>query len=270
MKKGSLALFDLSNVTLVQENKILLKNVHLSFQLGGITAILGANGAGKSTLFRTLLGEYQATTGKVCFNQKPLHKYSQKSLSQQRAYIAQQASSMFNLLTIDYLVLARFQRQESDAYSQNLALDIAKQFNITHLLMRDMTQLSGGELQLIEYTRAYLQLYDGGNFNRKCLLLDEPASALDIKQTRILYGHLQDFCRRGGTVIIIDHNINAVSALASHLVLMKHGKILQHGSKKSVFTQSNLDICFDTQGHVLNNRTNTNKHSIYHLNENAF
>lgn len=244
-------MFKLTNVDVTVTQRHLLKSINLDFKENAITTILGANGAGKSTLFKTLLGEYQPQKGQVYFAQQTLASFDSKTLSLQRAYIAQKSHSLFNMLTIDYLILARLQYQESEKYSQNLVLDVAKKFAVTHLLMRDITQLSGGESQIIEFTRAYLQLWNGDNFSGKCMLLDEPASALDIKQTQILYQHLSDFCQAGGTVIIIDHNINDVSALASQVVLLKNGEILANGPKHRVFTQANLDLCFETQGQVI-------------------
>ena len=258
-------MYNLDKVSVKVGQNTLLQNIDLYFEQGAITTILGANGAGKSTLFKTLLGEHKPQTGQVKYAQQSLSAYNTKDLSLKRAYIAQHNSAMFNLLTFDYLLLARIQHNESDAYSQNLVLDVAKRFAITELLMRDISELSGGELQLIEYTRAYLQLFSQHNegFKSKCLLLDEPASALDIKQTRILYQHLQDFSNAGGTVIIIDHNINAVSALASHVVLLKAGKVLASGPKSEVFTTDNLDACFDTRGNMISNSQSANK--VYHL-----
>lgn len=259
-------MFELSNVTVKAGQQKLLSRINLRFELGGITAIIGANGAGKSTLFKCLLGEYPIAAGYICFKGKAINDFTIADLSMQRAYIAQVKPSMFSMLVLEYLLLARMQYIESAKYSENVVLTVANTFSINHFLMRDLTTLSGGELQLIEFVRAYLQLYESNSMAGKCLLLDEPASALDIKQTRLLYQHLKAFQKQFGTVIIIDHDINQVAALASHIVFLKNGKSLCYGESRKVFSKSNLDECFDTHGSVIykDSHKNQNIH-VYHL-----
>jgi ABC-type cobalamin/Fe3+-siderophores transport system ATPase subunit len=259
-------MFSVEEITIVAGRQQLLSEVTLQFESNSITAILGANGAGKSTLFKSLLGEYPLTKGHVRLNGKAISLYSLGQLSKMRAYIAQVKTGFFSMLVHEYLQLARLQYPESDKYSENLILTLAEQFQIAHLLMRDVTYLSGGELQLIEFVRAYLQLYQSANMQGKCLLLDEPASALDIKQTRLLYGHLKTFQQQGGTVIIIDHNINAVANIATNLVLIKDGKLLAEGSRKAVFNKTILDTCFETNGQIILNKANDAvENSIYQV-----
>ena len=256
-------MFSLQGVSVSIGQRELLSNIDLYIEPQTITAIMGANGAGKSTLFKCLLGEFPVTSGQVTFKQQNISEYSQSELSRYRAYIAQAKPKMFNMLVLEYLLLARIQYIESTKYSENLVLEIAKQFNIMGFLMRDITTLSGGESQIIEFVRAYLQLYETNNMQGKCLLLDEPASALDIKQTRLLYQHLQAFAQQGGTVIIIDHDINQAASLANNLVLIQAGKVLANGGTHTVFTQHNLDACFATNGQMI--QSASHKANFYHL-----
>lgn len=258
-------MFELCNVSIKVGKKALLSNVNLRFEPAQISAVMGANGAGKSTLFKCLLGEYPLAQGHIKFNKQCISDFSLRDLSKQRAYIAQAKPNMFSMLVLEYLLLARIQYIESSKYSENLVLTISKQFSVTGLLMRDVTTLSGGEMQLIEFVRAYLQLYETHSMQGKCLLLDEPASALDIKQTRLLYKHLTAFQQQSGTVIIIDHDINQVGALATNIAFIKHGGVQRYGESSAVFTQSNLDECFDTKGRVVSGIHQSA--NFYHLTE---
>lgn len=255
-------MYKLRNVSIEVSGKLLLSNINVDFVAQQITAIIGANGAGKSTLFKSLLGEFPMLHGQIEFANQALDAHSIRSISRQRAYIAQAKPNIFNMLVLDYLMLARTQYIESSKYSQNLVLGIAKRFDISDFLMRDISTLSGGELQIIEFVRAYLQLFEADDMHGKCLLLDEPASALDIKQTRFLYQYLKHFAEQKGTVIIIDHDINQVSNLADNVVLLKAGKVLASGKSDSVFTQSSLDECFDTKGQLI--KSSLHKTSFYH------
>jgi ABC-type cobalamin/Fe3+-siderophores transport system ATPase subunit len=256
-------MFELSNVNVKVGHNNLLSSLNLRFEEGRISAIMGANGAGKSTLFKCLLGEYPLATGDVYFKGKTIDDFTIADLSMQRAYIAQIKPSMFSMLVLEYLLLARMQYNESAKYAESLVLTIATQFSITHFVMRDLTTLSGGELQLVEFVRAYLQVYETDNMEGKCLLLDEPASALDIKQTRQLYKHLKAFQKQLGTVIIIDHDINQVATLASNIAFLKKGELLCYGKSHDVFSKPNLDECFDTEGKIISSANHNNY--FYHL-----
>jgi ABC-type hemin transport system ATPase subunit len=256
-------MFELSNVSVEIGNKKLLDGITCTFRPNQITAILGANGAGKSTLFKSLLGEYPLETGGVIFAGKSILSYTLAELSKHRAYIAQAKISMFSMPVFEYLALARIQYIESNKHSHNLVLEVSTTFEVTHLLMRDISQLSGGEWQLVEFVRAYLQLYEESNMQGKCLLLDEPASALDIKQTKIFYGHLKIFQQNGGTAILIDHSINAVADLASDIVLVKYGKILAQGPKQQIFSETLLNDCYETQGQLLQHSQQST--AVYHV-----
>jgi iron complex transport system ATP-binding protein len=256
-------MYELSQVSLIKNRRTLLDKVSVKFEVGKINSIIGANGAGKSTLIKCLLNEHVLSHGRILFNQQPINELSLVQLSMQRAYIAQSKPTVFNMPTIEYLNLARFQYRESDKFTENLVINVAQELGIGRLLLENSSQLSGGELQLVELVRAYLQLYQGRSMQGKCLVLDEPASALDIKQTQIFYRHLHDFSAQGGTVIIIDHDINSVAELSDFILLLKEGRTLAQGPTHQVFTQHNLDMCFDTQGELLPSQDASS--SRYHL-----
>ncbi|MBT1450595.1 ABC transporter ATP-binding protein [Glaciecola sp. XM2] len=237
-------------------NKALLKDINVSFEVNTITAIIGANGAGKSTLFNALLGELPVESEHILFCHKPLSHYSLNELAKQRAFVAQHHRLAFSLPVFEYLLLAREHLCESESDAFAALQQACSDFQILHLLEQDMARLSGGEAQLIEFTRAYLQLYpsNAGSLSAplqdKCLLLDEPASALDIKQTKRLYQFLLAFKAQGGTVVLIDHDINAMASIADNMVLLKEGSVLAAGSTEQVFVEPMLNTCFDVHGNL--------------------
>ncbi|WP_371196237.1 ATP-binding cassette domain-containing protein [Glaciecola sp. SC05] len=262
-------MFECQNLTYKSAQRTLLNNINLCFERNKITAIIGANGAGKSTLFKALLGELGHCDGAVLFQGHPLLAHSLISLAEHRAFVAQQHNLSFSLPVFEYLLMAREHIHESMSTAYEIVQNTSVDFQILHLLEQDITRLSGGEAQLVEFTRAYLQLcehddnefayppeeYGGRNqtlypqtLANKCLLLDEPASALDIKQTKRLYQHLLMFKNQGATVILIDHDVNAMASIADNIVLIKGGMVLAAGPSEKVFAQSHLNACFDVQG----------------------
>lgn len=248
----------------------LLNNINFEFARNKITAILGANGAGKSSLLKVLLHQHKASRGEVLFDEIVLADQSLSTLAKARAYVAQKQFINLNLKVFEYLLLARQHINEDMDMATDLVSASAHEYGITKLLNHELTAVSGGELQLIEFTRAYLQLADlsqtaSNTLNNKCLLLDEPASALDIKQTQHLYTYIQRFKNLGGTVILVDHDINAMAAIADDIVMMKGGEVMASGEVKQVFTQSAINQCFDIQGQLLlPNTTHSASHAIFH------
>lgn len=241
-------MFKCNNITVIRQHRRLLDNIHASFAKGRITAIIGANGAGKSTLLKVLLGEFPELCIDVKFHSRYLNDYCLEELAKQRAYVSQHNRPAFSLAVFEYLLLARELYCEPCRQSHAIVQKIADMFDITRLLERDLGLLSGGEAQLIEFARAYLQLYEENGVEDKCLLLDEPASALDIKQTSQLYQHMLNIRAQGATIILVDHDINAMAAVADDIMLLKQGQLLAHGCKSKVYTAESLNLCFDVDG----------------------
>ncbi|WP_395344507.1 ATP-binding cassette domain-containing protein [Ningiella sp. W23] len=263
-------MFECRHLRLAIRHKRLLNDICVSFASKKITAIIGANGAGKSTLLKALLGEYAELSGEVKFSDNPLASFSLKSLAKTRAYVSQHNQPSFSLAVFEYLLLPRELYEESAQDSQAIVQMAAELFGIKGLLSQDIMALSGGEAQLVEFTRAYLQLYDGHrsqSLQGKCLLLDEPASALDVKQTSHLYRYLLQICQQGATVILVDHDINAMAEIAHDILLIKQGYIVAFGAKDTVFTQANLNTCFDVNGSFadLHTARQSLSQSIYHV-----
>lgn len=265
-------MFDGKNITLRRQNRVLLNNITARFAMGKITAIMGANGAGKSTLLKVLLGEFSEVIDNIHFHNRALKNYALAELAKKRAYVSQHAKPSFSLAVFEYLLLPREIYSETEASTHAIVQTAASMFGIHRLLERDLMQLSGGEAQLVEFTRAYLQLYHQQGLHGKCLLLDEPASALDVKQTSLLYRHLLHIRSQGVTVILVDHDINAMAEVADNLVLLKHGCLIATGPKREVYTQEKLNECFDVRGGLtylqntdLAHSSYTTEHAVYHV-----
>lgn len=244
-------MFKLANILLKREGRVLLDIPKLHITERAITSVIGANGAGKSTLFKVLLSEISINHGEVQFDNQLLSSFTLEELSYQRAYIAQAQRPTFSTSVIDFLKLARYSRRESLVNTAHWLSVIVAEHNIETLLERDILTLSGGEFQRIAFARACLQLIDEAHYNGKMLLLDEPTSALDIKQTRRLYEQIKHFNAQGGTVLVIEHNINYAANFSDQMLVIKAGTVCAHGETDKVFNSTVLDTCFETQGKVI-------------------
>jgi iron complex transport system ATP-binding protein len=107
-------------------------------------------------------------------------------------------------------------------------------------------------------------LIDHSGYQGKVLLLDEPSSALDIKQTKRLYDQLRSFNADGGTVLVIEHNINYAANFSDRMMIITAGRLSALGHTHEVFNKQVLDTCFDTNGQVIStpNAAQSNYHYV--------
>ena len=229
----------------------LLQDISWSFAQRQITALVGPNGAGKSTLLKVLLGINKGNAGSVTLANKGLEHWSIQDLAHVRAYMAQKTLAQLSLPVFEYLTLARIHQRE-DAYQRDSYVNqVIQQLDLGHLATKNIDRLSGGEFQRVELARAWCQLLDQQGIQGKLLLLDEPSSALDISQSQRLYQHLKAFTANGGTVIVVEHEINLAARFCDQILMLRQGQQVAAGDISSTFTQDNINRCFDVNGRTL-------------------
>ena len=245
-------MFECCNLHYQVAGKTLISGLSQRFSAGAINAIIGANGAGKSSVLKLLLGVYQPQQGQVTFCDQPLQQWSLPALATKRAYVAQSLRAALRIPVYEYLALSRTLRRESQQQRDAAVSHTLTQLNLGTLAQADLDCLSGGELQRVELARAWCQLLDAstGCVANTVLVLDEPTSALDIKQTRDLYGHLHRFTQLGGSVVLVEHDINQAAQHCDYLLMLKQGQTLVSGPTEAVFSAANINRCFDVQGHL--------------------
>lgn len=255
-------MFNLSEVSVCLKNRKLLDNINLAINANELTCIIGPNGAGKSTLMKTMLNELNGVQGGVFFNHKPLADYSLTELSKVRAYLAQAERCVFDLKVYEYLMLAREHHTESNSQTIEWINEVCNKVGILRLLNESILSLSGGEFQLVNFARAYLQLASHTGLDNTIMLLDEPTSALDIKQAHYFYQLIKQYIAQGGTAIVIEHDINLAGQFSDSLALIKQGRLLGYQSTRNAFTKTNLDECFGCYGRILQSTESNLYYSI--------
>jgi iron complex transport system ATP-binding protein len=226
-----------------QDDPIVLADLSLEIPTGKITAILGPNGTGKTTLLHLLLGLLKPTRGRILVAGKPHREYSKQALSQLIGLVPQFESVPFNFSVLEYVLLGRspylkpFQLPgEEDLRVTEQALD---QAGISKLAGKPITEISGGERQLVNISRALAQ-------QTRILLLDEPTAHLDLENQSRILTLLKNMSAGGITVVLTTHDPNAAIYAADHFVLMNQGKIAAQGALGEVITPENLSRIYRT------------------------
>ncbi|MBG0766675.1 ABC transporter ATP-binding protein [Sphaerochaeta halotolerans] len=218
-----------------------LDDISLSVQEGQSVAILGSNGAGKSTLLDVLLGWQKST--EVSLYDKPLSSYGRKELGRTLALVPQFEQYNFSFSLLDYVLFGRSPYLSGLGTPSEEDAEIAYQalcdVGLESYAERHITTLSGGEHQLLLLARAIAQ-------QSSMLLLDEPTSALDPANRKRVITILKQLHTKGKTLLFTTHDANLAYDLASHVAMVKKGRLLCYGSKEEVVTTAMLTTLYDT------------------------
>ena len=227
----------------VENEKLILDEITMTFLKGGFYGILGPNGSGKTSLMRHLLRLIEAKSGRISLNDKKLNTYKRKELAQNIALVPQNTNIDTNFTAYDIVMMGRapYQKrfEESNSNDQRIVKEAMEMTNCYHLKDEIYSNLSGGEAQRVITARAIAQ-------QTPWLVLDEPISHLDIRYQIELMEHLKQLnAERGVSVLAVLHDINIAASYCKQIVLMKNSKIVAYGPTEEILTKENLEEVFE-------------------------
>lgn len=201
--------------------------------------VLGPNGAGKSTLLAALAGLLPAQAGRIAWHGRDIAKWPPAALAAERAWCPQFWLDPFPARVDETVRLARLRmawgpRNGDDEAALSALLE---RLDVAHLAAHDVRTLSGGERQRVAIAAA---LWQGA----PALLLDEPASHLDLAHQQSLVQRLREHAAQGGPVIASLHDLNLAWALATHAVLLDGRGGACAGARDDVLAPSRLGAAF--------------------------
>lgn len=240
MNHSALTLENISFRYHAEENDV-VDAVSLAISARKVTAILGPNGAGKTSLLHILLGLLKPRTGQILVAGKPHGDYSKQKLSQLMGLVPQLETIPFNFTVLEYTLLGRSPYLEPFQMPREKDYQIARQalndLDLSLLIHKPVTELSGGERQMVALARALTQ-------QTEILLLDEPTTHLDLgNQSRIL-NILRDLAAQGITILFTTHDPNVATYIADGVLLMDKGRVIDHGSVAETLTEEKLSAIY--------------------------
>ncbi|MES3041230.1 MAG: ATP-binding cassette domain-containing protein [Pseudomonadota bacterium] len=214
------------------DGSILMQLPELTMHAGECWLVLGPNGAGKSTFLRHAAGQsgMPAATAGWNWQGQPLPTWHDTAWAQQRAYLPQQ-HSLRAALSVEAIVrMGAFPWQGVHAGLASALASIVQTWDLTHLLQRPWTTLSGGEQQRVQLARTALQIRLADGVESRLWLLDEPLAALDLRHQAVALEVMRAEVESGALVLTSIHDMNAALAIATHVLVLAEGEVLLHGA----------------------------------------
>ena len=210
-----------------------INGVTLDVQDHKVTSLVGPNGAGKTTLFNIITGFAQVDRGTIRFAERSLDGLSPQAIKQHGLVRTFQNLRLFLDMTVHENVLV--------ALESDLAVNFWSKANLApveKVLRRvglwDQMEKMAGELSYAD--KKFLSLARVMATGAPCLLLDEPASGLDGPSLALFNELIREFKNGGGTVLLIEHNLDIVRGVSDHIVFLDKGKIAAAGTPDEIFS----------------------------------
>ena len=219
-------------------NGVMNLDINLSLQNGEFVALSGVSGSGKTTLLRVLAGLEEAfgeiiVDGEIWLNEKIKKPIQKRDIG----FVFQDYALFPNLSVIDNLL---YVKKDKDLAKQLLSLT-----DLYELKNRYPSSLSGGQKQRVSLCRALMK-------RPKILLMDEPLSALDPHMRLKLQDEILTLHKEfKTTTIMVSHDPSEMYKLASRVLVLKEGKILDDGLPKDILLKTQGSQKFSFEGVLL-------------------
>ncbi len=203
-----------------------LKDVSFEVQAGQYFVLLGASGVGKSVLLEMIAGLIRPDAGRVVLDGKDI---TGEKIQERRVGLVFQNGALFPNMTVYENIAYPLRCKKLASRQVRVRVgELAEDFAVGHLLKRSISGLSGGESQRVCLARTVAS-------EPRCLLLDEPISALDVKSRPQVRALLRKINAKGQMIVHVTHDYTEAVSLGTHIAVMENGRIAQAGTAEEIF-----------------------------------
>lgn len=231
-----------------------LKGIDLEVREGEVLSLIGPNGAGKTTLLHTLAGLLTPLEGEVSLGGRSASRMSGRETARFLALAPQRATQSAWPLTVSEAVslgraphrgwLLPFTHED-----RRLIEKAMERMGVATLAERHVNTLSGGEVRRVLLARALAQA-------PKVLLLDEPATYLDLTYQAELLGLVRSLAREDGLAVVLTiHDLALASICSDRVALLSPGRLCAIGSVREVLSEEVLRPVYGENLEVLDHPT---------------
>lgn len=212
-----------------------LKDISLTVENGERVVIIGPSGSGKSTFLRCLNLLEQPTKGEVIYNGKKITNDNKLEMRKNIGMVFQSFNLFTNLTVLENLTLAPVKENiltESAALKK--ASELLKEISLYDKRDAYPSNLSGGQQQRVAIARSLMM-------NPEIILFDEPTSALDPEMIEDVLLLMKRVAKEGMTMVVVTHELDFAKDIATKVLFMDKGKILESGTPNEIFNHPTTD-----------------------------
>ena len=194
----------------------ILDRVNLDVRAGELVALMGRNGAGKSTLLDIIAGLRRATAGEVLVDGRSVLEQSPAARARLIAHLPQTIRGDLAIRAEALVLMGRYVHAMGWFESEDdraIAEDAMRRCDCVHFRDRIVSTLSGGERQRVLLAACFAQ-------RPRLLLLDEPATFLDLDQQLECFTVLRQEARRGTACLAVTHDVNLATAFCTRVIVL--------------------------------------------------
>ena len=215
----------------------------LSFQLNQLTSIIGPNGAGKTTFFDLISGFQTADSGDIFLNGDDISNSQPYQIARMGMIRTFQLTKVFDRMTVLENLMFSGSSVTNDSFTKSIintkkqrnyetelkdkSYEIMEDLNISHMADSYARELSGGQKKLLELARSIIN-------NPETLLLDEPLAGVNPKLAEDLLDLIQKLASSGISILMVEHNIEAVMKISERIVVLSEGTLIADGSPNEI------------------------------------
>lgn len=209
-----------------------LKNIDLEVRDSEVVVMIGASGSGKSTLLRCLNFLETAEAGVITIGDEPINpaKTNLNKMREKVGMVFQHFNLFPHMTVLENIIEApvhvkKVTRDNATSY----AMELLKKVGLHDKAHFYPDQLSGGQKQRVAIARALAM-------QPKVMLFDEPTSALDPELVGEVLQVMKDLAREGMTMVIVTHEMGFAREVASRIVMLADGHIIEEGRPEEIFS----------------------------------
>lgn len=222
------------------------EDTSFSLQEGEVFSLLGRNGTGKSTLIKCILNILRLQGGSVKINGRQVADMRPEEVARQVGYVPQAHHVVFPFTALDFVLMGRAPHISAFAVPKEEDYEKTEEafarVGISHLREKPISEISGGESQMVMIARALAQ-------EPSLLILDEPTSHLDIGNQMKTVATIDHLAADGIAILMCTHFPDHAFLVSHSAAILDKGRFIAQGRAEDVITEENLreaygvDIC---------------------------
>ncbi|MEU8252026.1 ABC transporter ATP-binding protein [Nonomuraea sp. NPDC048916] len=237
-----------AGLTLAYDQRVVAEELDVAIPDTSFTVIIGPNACGKSTLLRALARMLRPRKGAVHLDGSVITSLPSKEVARRLGLLPQSSIVPDGITVADLVARGRYphqrlMRQWSRA-DQTAVGDAMRATDVTVLADRIVDELSGGQRQRVWLAMALAQ-------ETSILLLDEPTTFLDIAHQIEVLDLCAELHETGRTLVAVLHDLNQACRYATHLIVMREGRIVAQGDPSGIVTPELVREVFDLRCEII-------------------